>query len=84
MPFTEQDKATISSIIEGFTLAIVEVCQTLEHQRELPLTPAVFIGELNLRATNLSTDASGNLKRSILTNISNVLDGKPFAPITIP
>ena len=84
MPFTEQDKVTISSIIEGFTLAIVEVCQTLEHQRELPLTPAAFIGELNLRAKNLSTDASGNLKRSILINISNVLDGKPFAPNTIP
>jgi hypothetical protein len=84
MPFTEQDKATLSNIIEGFTLAIVEVCQTLEHQKDLPMPPAAFIGELNLRAKNLPTDASGNMKRSILTNISNVLEGKPFAPLTIP
>lgn len=84
MPFTEQDKITLSAMAEGFTLAIVEVCQTLEHQRGLPLPPSAFIGELNLRAKNLSTDASGNMKRSILTNISNVLEGKPFTPITIP
>lgn len=84
MPFTEQDKMTLSNIIDGFTLAIVEVCQTLEHQKSLPLPPAAFIGELNLRAKNLSTDASGNMKRSILTNIANVLEGKPLAPITLP
>ncbi len=84
MPFTEQDKATISNIIEGFTLAIVEVCQTLEHQKHLPMPPSSFIAEFNLRAKNLPTDASGNMKRSILTNISNVLEGKPFAQITIP
>lgn len=84
MPFTEQDKVALSNIVEGFTLAIVEVCQTLEHQRSLPLPPTAFIGELNLRAKNLPTDASGNMKRSILTNISNVLEGKPCGPITIP
>ena len=84
MPFTEQDKVTLSNIVEGFTLAIVEICQTLEHQRSLPQTAESFIGELNLRAKNLPTDASGNMKRSILTNISNVLDGKPFVPMTIP
>ncbi len=84
MPFTEQDKVTLSNIVEGLTLAIVEVCQTLEHQRSLPLPAEAFRGELNLRATNLPTDASGNMKRSILTNISNVLDGKPFVPMTIP
>jgi len=84
MPFTEQDKVTLSNIVEGLTLAIVEVCQTLEHQRSLPLSPESFIGELKLRAENMSTDASGNMKRRILTNISNVLDGKPFVPMTIP
>ena len=84
MPFTEQDKATLSNIVEGLTLAIVEVCQTLEHQKDLPITPAAFIGELNLRAKNLPTDASSNMKRSILTNISNVLDGKPSVPMIIP
>lgn len=84
MPFTEQDKVTLSNIVEGLTLAIVEVCQTLEHQRSLPLPPESFIGELKLRAENMSTDASGNMKRRILTNISNVLDGKPFVPMTIP
>ncbi len=84
MPFTEQDKVTLSNIVEGLTLAIVEVCQTLEHQRSLPLPAEAFRGELNLRATNLPTDASGNMKRSILTNISNVLEGKPFVPMTIP
>ena len=67
MPFTEQDKATISNIVEGFTLAIVEVCQTLEHQKHLPMPPSSFVAELNLRAKNLPTDASGNMKRSILT-----------------
>lgn len=50
MPFTGQDKVTLSNIIDGFTLAIVEVCQTLEHQRDLPLPPSAFIGEFNLRA----------------------------------
>ena len=84
MPFTEQDKVTLSNIVEGLTLAIVEVCQTLEHQRSLPLAPESFVGELKLRAENLPTDASGNMKRSILTNISNVLDGKPFVPMIIP
>jgi hypothetical protein len=84
MPFTEQDKVTLSNIVEGLTLAIVEVCQTLEHQRSLPLPPESFAAELNLRATNLPTDASSNMKRSILTNISNVLNGKPFVPMTIP
>ena len=80
MPFTEQDKVTLSNIVEGFTLAIVEVCQTLEHQRSLPLAPTAFIGELNLRAKNLSTDASSNMKRSILTNIANALEGKQLRP----
>ena len=84
MPFTEHDKVTLSNIVEGLTLAIVEVCQTLEHQRSLPLPPESFVGELKLRATNLPTDASSNMTRSILTNISNVLDGKPFVPMSIP
>ena len=84
MPFTEQDKITLSNIVEGLTLAIVEVCQTLEHQRSLPQPPESFVAELMLRTENLPTDASGNMKRSILTNISNVLNGKPFVPMTIP
>ena len=44
MPLTEQDKVTLSNIIEGFTLAIVEVCQTLEHQKDLPIPPQHSLG----------------------------------------
>ena len=35
MPFTEQDKTVLSDIIEAFSLAIVEVCETYEHQNKL-------------------------------------------------
>ena len=76
MPFTEQDKVTLSNIVDGFTLAIVEVCQTLEHQKALPLPPAAFIGELNLRAKNLSTDASGNMKKKHSHKYRQCIRGK--------
>ena len=33
MPAIEQDKVVSSAIVDAFTLAIVEVCQTLNHQR---------------------------------------------------
>jgi hypothetical protein len=78
MPFTEQDKAVLSDIVEAFTLAYVEICQTLEHQRKLPLDPIAFAKELDLRAANLPSDSSGKLKKTILGNISKVLAGQPY------
>lgn len=84
MPVTEQDKAVLNAIVEGFTLAIVEVCQTLEHQRSLPIMPDAFAVEWKNRAANLPNDPNGNLKRSILTNLANVVAAKPFTPIPFP
>ncbi len=84
MPVAELDKAALSAVVNGFTLAIIEVCQTLEHQRTLPLPPTAFIAEMELRAANLPNDQSGNIKKSILTNIANGLKGEPLAPFQIP
>jgi hypothetical protein len=84
MPVTEQDKAVLNSIIEGFTLAIVEVCQTLEHQRSLPIMPDAFAVEWKNRAGGLPTDPSGIIKRKILENLANVVAAKPFTPISFP
>ena len=76
MPFNEQDKAVLSDIVEAFTFAIVEVCQTLEHQKQM--APAAFVEEITLRADSLPADSSGKIKRNILTNICRVLEGKPY------
>jgi hypothetical protein len=78
MPFTEQDKVVLSDIVEAFTLAIVEVCQTLEHQRKLPLEPVAFGNELHLRAVNIPDDSRGKMKKTILENITKVLGGEPY------
>lgn len=81
MPVTEQDKAVMADIVDAFSLVIIEVCQTLEHQRSLPLEPQAFAAEFKLRAANLPDDSSGRMKKNILTNIANGLAGQPLAPI---
>ncbi|RPH78917.1 MAG: hypothetical protein EHM80_09110 [Nitrospiraceae bacterium] len=81
MPIPEQNKAVLSDIVDAFSLAIIEVCQTLEHQRSMPLQPHAFATEFKLRATNLPDDSSGKIKKSILTNIANGLMGQPLAPV---
>jgi hypothetical protein len=84
MPVAEQDKAVISDVVDAFSLAIIEVCQTLEHQRSLPQDPTSFATEMELRAANLPTDQSGKTKKSILINIANGLRGKPLTPFRVP
>jgi hypothetical protein len=81
MPFAEQDKALISDIVEAFTIALVEICQTYEHQNKL--NSAGFTKELNYRISNLPSDTSGNLKKSILANIVKVAAGEPYVPRTL-
>ena len=78
---TDQDKAVLSAVVEGFIFAIVEVCQTLEHQKSLPLEPHAFSVEFKNRAVNMPNDTRGNLIRTILMNLSNALDSKPLAPL---
>jgi hypothetical protein len=84
MPVAELDKAALSAVVNGFTLAIIEVCQTLEHQRTLPLTPIAFIGEMELRAKNLPNDPNNKIQKNILMNIANGLKGEPLAPFQFP
>lgn len=76
MPFTEQDKTVLSNIVEAFSLAIAEVCETYEHQNKL--TALALSAELKLRADDLPTDQSGKMKRAILQNIIKVLEGHPY------
>jgi|GEM_PF-1641826 len=83
MPVTEKDKAVIPDIVDAFSLAIIEVCQTLEHQRTLPLDPSSFVGEFEMRATSLPDDQSGKVKKHILMNIANGLKGKPLSPFHV-
>jgi hypothetical protein len=85
MPAIEQDKVVSSAIVDAFTLAIVEVCQTLNHQRGgLPLPLQAFATEFENRAVNLPGDPSGKLKKDILMNIAGILKGKPPASIQLP
>jgi hypothetical protein len=84
MPVTEQDQVALSAVVNGFTLAIIEVCQTLEHQRSLPLTPTAFIGEMKLRAQNLPNDSGHKIQKNILMNIAHGLAGEPLAPFQAP
>jgi hypothetical protein len=84
MPKIEEDNAVLSAIVDGFSLAIIEVCQTLEHQRSLPVAPTSFADEMKLRAVNLPNDPSSKIQKSILTNIANGLEGKPLAPFHVP
>jgi hypothetical protein len=84
MPKIEEDTAVLSAIVDAFSLAIIEVCQTLEHQRSLPVAPTAFAGEMKLRAVNLPDDPSNKIQKSILTNIANGLAGEPLAPFHIP
>jgi hypothetical protein len=78
MPFTEQDKALISDIVEAFTIAFVEICQTYEHQNKI--TSVGFTKELDLRIANLPSDPSSKLKKSIFQNIIKVAAGQPYSP----
>ena len=84
MPVTEKEQAVIPDIVDAFSLVIIEVCQTLEHQRTLPLDPSSFVGELEMRAAGLSEDQNGKVKKQILMNIANGLKGKPLAPFRVP
>ena len=84
MPTTEQDKIVIADVVDAFSLAIIEVCQTMEHQRSMPLTPHVFASEFKLRAQNLPNDSNGTVKRKILTNIANGLMGEEITPFRVP
>ena len=84
MPKIEEDNAVLSAIVDAFSLAIIEVCQTLEHQRSLPVAPTSFAGEMKLRAVNLPNDPSSKIQKSILTNIANGLVGEPLAPFHVP
>ncbi len=84
MPVTEQEKAVLGAIVNGFTLAIIEVCQTLEHQRSLPLPPTAFIAEMKLRATNLPNDSGSKIQKDVLMNIAHGLAGEPLTPFQVP
>ena len=86
MPKTEieENAAVVSAIVDAFSLAIIEVCQTLEHQRSLPVTPSSFADEMKLRAVNLPNDPSSKIQKNILTNIANGLAGAPLAPFHVP
>jgi hypothetical protein len=84
MPKIEEDTAVLSAIVDAFSLAIIEVCQTLEHQKSLPVAPTAFAGEMKLRAVNLPDDPSNKIQKSILVSIANGLVGKPLAPFHIP
>jgi hypothetical protein len=76
MPFTEQDKTVLSDIVEAFTIAIAEVCETYEHQNKL--TSQALSAELTLRSDEFPTDQRGKMKRAIFQNIIKVLEGHPY------
>ena len=84
MPITEPDKTVIADVVDAFSLAIIEVCQTMEHQRSMPLPPHAFASEFKLRAENLPHDSNGTIKRNILTNIANGLMGAEITPFHVP
>jgi hypothetical protein len=77
MPTTEQDKTLLPNIVEAFTLAFVEICQTYEHQNKI--NSVSFAKELNLRIANLPDDSNGKMKKTILANMCKVLEGQPYS-----
>lgn len=81
MPFTGQDKVLLSDIVKGLSLAIIEVCRTLEQQKGMPAQE--FVHNIDTAVTNLPHDLSRPMIKHILTNIAHGLDGKPLAPLHI-
>ena len=54
MAFTGQDKVLLSDIVKGLSLAIIEVCRTLEHQKGVPAEN--LSTEIHSAVTNLPHD----------------------------
>ena len=84
MPFTEQDKHTLSDIVTAFSLSIVGVCRALEQQQKI--MPGPIAEALHTETTQLPTGSSGQsvTVRDILTNISKGLKGEPTAKVRFP
>lgn len=53
MLFTGQDKVMLSDIVKGLSLAIIEVCRTLEQQKGMPA--AEFVQNINNGSHRLAT-----------------------------
>ena len=81
MAFTGQDKVLLSDIVKGLSLAIIEVCRTLEHQKGVPAEN--LSTEIHSAVTNLPHDPSRRMIKHILTNIADGLQGKPLVPLHI-
>ena len=82
MSLTDQDKQLLSDIVGALSTAIAQVCRSLEQQPKGEISRRPISVAIQEAAGRLPANLeNGQAIKTILTNISAELDGRPTTPV---